>query len=73
MRVPIYLNEEQRTDTSAPLAPEAYVRAVTEARRAGAAAWLFHTAAGFQLRDKTLVAALGANERAALAAIRRTQ
>lgn len=71
--VPICLNEEQRTDTSAPLAPEAYVRAVTEARRAGAAAWLFHTAAGFQLRDKTFVAALGANERAALAVIRRTQ
>jgi hypothetical protein len=69
-RVPIYLNEERRANESAHLAPEAYVRARTGAATAGAAGWLFHTAAGFELAKRSFLDALTADERAGLQALR---
>ena len=64
--LPIYLNEERRTDARTALDPAAYREAFAKAREAGAAAWLFHTAAGFGLKQKPFLDALAPNERAAL-------
>jgi Cellulase (glycosyl hydrolase family 5) len=64
--LPIYLNEERRSDERVALDPAAYADAFTRARQSGAAAWLFHTAAGFFLAKKPFLDALGPNERAAL-------
>jgi hypothetical protein len=68
--LPIYLNEERRTDDRVALEPAAYQEAVAKARQAGAAAWLFHTAAGFSLKQKPFLDALAPNERAALSALK---
>jgi hypothetical protein len=68
---PIYLNEERRADGPARIQPDAYQRALADARSAGAAGWVFHTAAGFELRTKSFLDALSANERAGLQALRR--
>jgi hypothetical protein len=65
-RLPIYLNEERRTDPRVALDPAAYRRAFAEAKQAGAAGWLFHTAAGFSLGQKAFLDALAPNERTAL-------
>jgi len=67
--LPIYLNEERRTDDRTALDPAAYREAFAKAREAGAAAWLFHTAAGFGLKQKPFLDALAPNERAALASL----
>ncbi len=67
---PVYLNEERRANGSASIAPGAYRRAYADARTAGAAGWVFHTAAGFELRTKGLLEALSADERAGLQALR---
>lgn len=69
-RVPIYLNEERRADPPARIAPESYQRAFSAAKSAGAAGWVFHTAAGFELSRKTFLEALSADERAGLQALR---
>ena len=47
--LPIYLNEERRAEPASPVPPDVYQRAVSGARQGGAAAWLFHTAAGSSL------------------------
>jgi hypothetical protein len=65
-RLPIYLNEERRTEPRVALDPAAYRGAFAEARQAGAAGWVFHTAAGFSLRQRPFLEALAPNERAAL-------
>jgi hypothetical protein len=70
-RVPIYLNEERRANESASVAAETYVRARTGAVNSGAAGWLFHTAAGFELAKKPFLDALTAEERAGLQALTR--
>jgi hypothetical protein len=70
-RVPIYLNEERRANASAHLAPETYARARSGAAGAGAAGWLFHTAAGFELAKKPFLDALTPEERTALQALTR--
>lgn len=64
--VPIYLNEEQRTSPPLTVTPEAYKRAFTDARQAGAAGWVFHTAAGFSIGQRPFLEALAPNEREAL-------
>jgi hypothetical protein len=64
--LPIYLNEERRADGRSRPAPDHYARAITEARSAGAAGWLFHTAAGFELAKKPFLDALSPDERAGL-------
>ena len=66
-KVPIYLNEEQRTDPPGLVPPEAYRRAMAGAREAVAAGWVFHTSAGFGLDDRPFLDALEPNEREALA------
>jgi hypothetical protein len=63
---PIYLNEERRSDKSQPVRAEDYRRAYQEAIAAGAAGWVFHTAAGFSLRTRSFLDALGAEERTAI-------
>jgi hypothetical protein len=68
---PIYLNEERRADPPTRIAPDAYQRALADARAAGAAGWVFHTAAGFELRRKGFLDALSPDERAGLQALRR--
>lgn len=70
-KLPIYLNEERRTDDRVKLDPAAYRTAFTQAREAGAAAWLFHTNAGFGLKQKPFLEALAVNEREALASLAR--
>ena len=65
-QIPIYLNEEQRTDPPVKIAPDAYVRAITEARQSGAAGWVFNTDAGFSLGQRPCLDARAPNERAAL-------
>jgi hypothetical protein len=64
--LPVYLNEENRAEDDATIRPEAYALALTNARRAGAAGWLFHTGAGFDLKNRPFLTALGRNEGAAL-------
>jgi len=70
-QLPIYLNEERREDRGAPLGADSYAQAINEARSAGAAGWLFHTAAGFELVKKPFLDALSADERAGLQRLRR--
>lgn len=65
-KVPIYLNEEQRTNPPQVVPPQDYRRAIAEARKAGAAGWVFHTSAGFALHDRPFLDALAPNEREAL-------
>lgn len=69
-RAPIYLNEERRARPDAAIAAAAYGRARAAAQAAGAAGWIFHTSAGFDLRAKPFTDALTAEERAGLAALR---
>ena len=69
--MPIYLNEERRADPPARIAPDAYRVACSAAQGAGAAGWAFHTAAGFELRTKSFLDALSADERSGLQALRR--
>jgi len=70
-RVPIYLSEERRADGSVRIQPDAYRLALANARSAGAAGWVFHTAAGFELKKTPFLDALTAEERAALQMLRR--
>jgi hypothetical protein len=65
-QIPVYLNEENRTEPPVVIEPAAYRRAMTEARQAGAAGWVFHTSAGFSLGRRPFLEALAPNERAAL-------
>jgi cellulase (glycosyl hydrolase family 5) len=67
--VPIYLNEERRADRGSRVAPEAYARARAGAATAGAAGWVFHTGAGFELSKTPFLDALSADERAGLQAL----
>jgi hypothetical protein len=70
-QAPIYLNEERRANGSGQILPDAYQQALAAAKSASAAGWLFHTAAGFELKQKSFLDALSANERAGLQALRR--
>jgi hypothetical protein len=71
--VPIDLDEETRADRGRDIAPQTYVTAATGAREGGAAGWLFHTAAGFDLGARPFVDALLPAERSALGLLRQTQ
>ncbi|HKB10943.1 MAG TPA: hypothetical protein VKD69_09820 [Vicinamibacterales bacterium] len=68
---PIYLNEERRADARVRIAPDAYATARAAAVAAGAAGWVFHTAAGFDLAKKAFLDALSPDERAGLPALER--
>jgi hypothetical protein len=69
-QAPVYLNEERRADTGVRIAADAYPRARTAASTAGAAGWVFHTAAGFELGKTAFLDALSPDERAGLRALR---
>ncbi len=66
--VPVYLQEEQRrgwgTWSKPPRAQ--FIQAAREAVAAGAAGWVFHTYAGFDLRSKSLLENLDSVEREVL-------
>jgi len=64
--LPIYLNEERRAAPQTPVPPADYQRAVSGARQGGAAGWLFHTAAGFDLTRQPFTEALTPAERTGL-------
>lgn len=69
--IPIYLNEGPRARPGEPpIAADRYVTAATQSREAGAAGWVFHTAAGFALGKTTFLGALTQNERLALEKLR---
>lgn len=65
-RLPIYLSEENRASGDVRLPADEYRRAITGARQAGAAGWVFHTEAGFELRTQPFLNALNPEERTAL-------
>jgi hypothetical protein len=62
---PVYLQEPQAwQDERAPDRVERFLDAAARARRAGAAAWTFHTRSGFVLRDgRTIQAQMSEDER----------
>ena len=64
--LPIYLSEERRAAPGDRVDPDDYRRALDEARGAGAAGWVFHTSAGFELQKKSFLDALAGGEREAL-------
>ncbi|HMF99057.1 MAG TPA: hypothetical protein VKE96_32375 [Vicinamibacterales bacterium] len=68
---PIYLNEERRADKGVRIAPAAYSGARAAAANAGAAGWVFHTNAGFELSKTAFLDALSPDERAGLVGLRR--
>jgi cellulase (glycosyl hydrolase family 5) len=70
-RIPIYLSEERRAEAGSPLVADAYRGALAQARDAGAAGWVFHTTAGYDLRKHAFVDALSVQERAAAERIRK--
>lgn len=70
-QVPIYLNEERRATPQASVDPAAYGRARAAAQSAGAAGWIFHTSAGFDLRARAFLEALTGQERTGLGALAR--
>ncbi len=69
---PVYLQEPQAwQDERAPDRVERFLDAAARARRAGGAAWTFHTRSAFILRDgRSLTGQLDAGERAVLEQIR---
>ncbi|MEQ1656480.1 MAG: hypothetical protein ABL960_12340 [Nitrospira sp.] len=57
-QVPIYLQEENRQrwpDSSVNYPASDFLAAATQAKNAGAAAWIFHTNAGFQMANTTFM------------------
>lgn len=64
--LPIHLNEERRADDRRPVPADTYRQAYGAARQAGAAGWIFHTDAGFELEKKSFADALRPQERQAL-------
>jgi predicted amidohydrolase len=66
--IPVYLQEEQRrgdgsAGSSNSVTKEQFLQAAREARDAGAAAWVFHTDAGFDLRSSAFVKNLDSVEK----------
>jgi hypothetical protein len=65
--VPVYLQEEQRRGWTKISPPKSdFLQAAREARDAGAAGWVFHTYAGFDLRSSNFLANLDSVEREVL-------
>ena len=69
---PVYLQEPQAwQDERAPDRVERFLDAAARAKRAGAAAWTFHTRSAFILREgRSLASQLDADERAVLERVR---
>ncbi|MEW5859126.1 MAG: hypothetical protein AB1861_17360, partial [Cyanobacteriota bacterium] len=64
---PVYLQEPQKYSGQSSLTPENFTLAIKRAKRAGAAAWTFHTDAGFNLGgSNTIQSQLQPVERAVL-------
>ncbi len=64
--MPLYLSEENRSKPGETIPTAAYLDAARQAREAGAAGWVFHTEAGFDLARRPFLDALVPEERAAL-------
>ena len=61
--IPIYLQEENRRKDNTGPTKEEFFKAAEDAVNLGAAAWVFHTAAGFTLKDSTFFDNLDPTER----------
>jgi hypothetical protein len=62
--IPVYLQEEHRNGwRGGDFTKEQFLQAAQEAKAHGAAAWVFHTNAGFSLIDQEFFAELDATER----------
>jgi len=59
---PIYLQEPQRWVPGSSLTSANFITAVTKAKSAGAAAWTFHTEAGFDLSSGSIQSQLSGTE-----------
>jgi len=67
--VPVFLQEEARRGDGSPgawVGRDQLLQAAREARDSGAAGYVFHTAAGFDLRNSTFFSNLDGEERAAI-------
>ena len=60
---PVYLEEPERWMPGSSLTSNDFMTAMTQAKSAGAAAWTFHTEAGFDLRSDSLQSQLSSVER----------
>jgi len=69
--LPVYLDEEQRSAEGKTLPADAYAVARAAAAHAGAAGWVFHTDAGYELNKRPFLDALRPQERAGLAGLAR--
>lgn len=70
--VPVYVQEDHRrgwTSRTAPVEPVEidFLTAATGAKRAGAAGWVFHTAAGYELESQDFVSSLDFVEQSVVA------
>ena len=61
--IPIYLQEENRRNDNTGPTKDEFFEAVENAVNLGAAAWIFHTAAGFTLKGSTFFDNLDPTER----------
>ncbi len=71
--LPIHLNEEQRERPDGAIVARTYARALAGAREAGAAGWVFHTAAGYDLARKPFAEALSTREIEALKLLKKAR
>jgi hypothetical protein len=71
--LPIYINEGERVRPGVrSIPPDDYLLAMRGAREAGAAAWVFHTAAGYAVGETPFLDALSGEERQALSELGKT-
>jgi len=64
--IPVYLQEENRRKDNAGPAKDEFFKAAEDAVNLGAAAWIFHTAAGFSLKDSAFFDNLDSTEQAVI-------
>jgi Cellulase (glycosyl hydrolase family 5) len=69
--LPVYLNEERRSEEEKTLPADEYATARAGAEKAGATGWVFHTDAGYELNKRPFLDALRPQERAGLAGLSR--
>ncbi len=64
--IPVYLQEESRRKDNTGPAKDEFFKAAEDAVNLGAAAWIFHTAAGFSLKDSAFFDNLDSTEQAVI-------
>ena len=64
--IPVYLQEENRRNDNTGPTKDEFFKAAEDAVNLGAAAWIFHTAAGFSLKGSTFFENLDSTEQAVI-------